>query len=225
MSSPTIRPPKPIRGPYPRLKTLHRIEVILRRAAAKDEGPLPLAEIKRRMDVNSIPHSTLGPGVRGRTRAVSPCHGGPSSRRDVDALRGPDVLVAQRTREALGGGRVGRTEGGRHRGPRRRGGLPGDAPRPTAEAPRPLQTASSRTVPGRPSPAGSHPEDLSRTAKPLPSRTPGRLEGPVYGGESSDSWIAGPNRLDRRASKVRSALRLLMVITHCEASVSPSSSP
>ena len=59
MSSPTIRPPKPIQGPYPRLKTLHRIEVILRRAAAKDEGPLPLAEIKRRMDVKSIRHSTV----------------------------------------------------------------------------------------------------------------------------------------------------------------------
>lgn len=43
----------------PRLDTLHRVEVILRKANERDEGPLSLAEIKRRMGVRSIRHSTV----------------------------------------------------------------------------------------------------------------------------------------------------------------------
>lgn len=54
-----IQPPGPIRGPVPRLDTFHRVEIILRQAAADDEGPLSLAEIKRRLPSKSIRHSTV----------------------------------------------------------------------------------------------------------------------------------------------------------------------
>lgn len=55
----TIEPPVSVRHPSPRLQTLHEIEVILRRALAGDEGPLRLAEIKRRMRAKSVRHSTV----------------------------------------------------------------------------------------------------------------------------------------------------------------------
>ena len=51
--------PKQAAGPSPRLATLHEVESILRRAAADDEGPLHLAEIKRRMEAKSVRHSTI----------------------------------------------------------------------------------------------------------------------------------------------------------------------
>ena len=54
-----IQPPGAIRGPAPRLDTVHRVEAILRAAAARDEGPLPLAEIKRRLPSKSVRHSTV----------------------------------------------------------------------------------------------------------------------------------------------------------------------
>lgn len=55
----TIAVPEPLPGPSPLLRTLHEVERILREAAAKDEGPLSLAEIKRRMSAKSIRHSTV----------------------------------------------------------------------------------------------------------------------------------------------------------------------
>lgn len=55
----SIRPPVAIRLPSPRLRTLHEVEAILRTAASKDEGPLHLAEIKRRMRAKSVRHSTV----------------------------------------------------------------------------------------------------------------------------------------------------------------------
>lgn len=55
----TIKPPAPVEGPVPRLDTLHEIETILRRAHAEDEGPLRLAEVKRRMAAKAVRHSTV----------------------------------------------------------------------------------------------------------------------------------------------------------------------
>ena len=55
----TISIPKQINGPAPVLTTLHEIELILRDAAAKDAGPLSLAEIKRRMQAKSVRHATV----------------------------------------------------------------------------------------------------------------------------------------------------------------------
>lgn len=54
-----IPPPKRAAGPSPRLETVHEVESILRRAAARDEGPLRLAEIERRMRAKSVRHSTV----------------------------------------------------------------------------------------------------------------------------------------------------------------------
>jgi len=55
----TISIPRQIIGPAPVLTTLHEIELILRDAAAKDAGPLSLAEIKRRMQAKSVRHVTV----------------------------------------------------------------------------------------------------------------------------------------------------------------------
>lgn len=52
-------PPRPFRGPFPLLTTVHQVEAILRKAAADDEGPLRLAEIKRRMRAKSVRRSTI----------------------------------------------------------------------------------------------------------------------------------------------------------------------
>ncbi len=54
-----IEPPRAFRGPSPLLTTVHQVEAILRKAAADDEGPLRLAEIKRRMRAKSVRHSTI----------------------------------------------------------------------------------------------------------------------------------------------------------------------
>ncbi len=54
-----IEAPKPSRGPSPLLSTVHQVEAILRKAAADDDGPLRLAEIKRRMRAKSVRHSTV----------------------------------------------------------------------------------------------------------------------------------------------------------------------
>lgn len=58
MSGALIPPPLAFK-PSPRLDTLHEVERILREAAAKDEGALPLAEIKRRMTAKSVRHATV----------------------------------------------------------------------------------------------------------------------------------------------------------------------
>jgi len=54
-----MSPPRREKGPSPRLSTLHEIESILRVAASEDEGPLRLAEIKRRLQAKSVRHSTI----------------------------------------------------------------------------------------------------------------------------------------------------------------------
>ena len=55
----SLKPPGRIRGPAPRLDTLHKVEMILRKAYERDEGPLRLAEVKRRMKVKSVRHATI----------------------------------------------------------------------------------------------------------------------------------------------------------------------
>lgn len=54
-------PPDParVKGPVPRLDTLWRIERILIEAWEKDEGPLSLEEIKRRMGSKGVRHATV----------------------------------------------------------------------------------------------------------------------------------------------------------------------
>ena len=54
-----IRPPRSTKAPSPRLATVHKVEEILRSAAADDEGPLRFAEIKRRMRAKSVRHATV----------------------------------------------------------------------------------------------------------------------------------------------------------------------
>lgn len=58
MSTTLLPPPEP-RRPSPRLDTLHEVELILRKAAAAEEDPLSLAEIKRRMEAKSVRHATV----------------------------------------------------------------------------------------------------------------------------------------------------------------------
>lgn len=54
-----IAPPEPTEGPSPRLRTVHEVERILRKAVANDEGPLSIAEIGRRMEAKSVRHATV----------------------------------------------------------------------------------------------------------------------------------------------------------------------
>jgi len=68
MAIPTIVPPEMAEGPSPLLRTLHEVELLLRRAAAKDEGPLSLAEIKRRMHAKSVRHAVVRACVNELTR-------------------------------------------------------------------------------------------------------------------------------------------------------------
>ena len=51
--------PKELPGPSPLLRTVHEVERILRAAQASDEGPLRLAEIKRRLGARGVRHSTV----------------------------------------------------------------------------------------------------------------------------------------------------------------------
>lgn len=55
----TIPPPKEIEGSSPLLRTLHEVEILLRKAVGEDEGPLSLAEIERRMHAKSVRHATI----------------------------------------------------------------------------------------------------------------------------------------------------------------------
>jgi hypothetical protein len=55
-------------GPSPTLPTLHEVEEILRRARARDEAPLSLAEIERRMEAKQVRHATLRACVDGFVR-------------------------------------------------------------------------------------------------------------------------------------------------------------
>lgn len=57
--STVIAPPDRVEGLSPLLRTLHEVEAILRKAAADDEGPMSLAEIKRRMRAKSVRHATV----------------------------------------------------------------------------------------------------------------------------------------------------------------------
>ncbi len=51
--------PREVKGPSPVLRTLHEVEVLLRKAVANDEDPLSLAEIERRMQAKSVRHATI----------------------------------------------------------------------------------------------------------------------------------------------------------------------
>ncbi len=55
----TVLPPRELPGPSPVLRTFHEVEALLRTAAARDEGPISLAEIKRRMHSKSVRHTTV----------------------------------------------------------------------------------------------------------------------------------------------------------------------
>lgn len=55
----TLPKPRKIKGPAPRLDTVHRVEMALRRAYERDDGPISLAELKRRLGVKSMRHSTI----------------------------------------------------------------------------------------------------------------------------------------------------------------------
>lgn len=55
----SVSPPVDNEGPSPLLSTLHEVERILRESAARDEGPLSLAEIGRRMTAKSVRHATV----------------------------------------------------------------------------------------------------------------------------------------------------------------------
>jgi len=59
MAATVIAPPDRVGEPSPLLRTLHEVELVLRKAAARDEGPMSLAEIKRRMEAKSVRHSTV----------------------------------------------------------------------------------------------------------------------------------------------------------------------
>ncbi|HEV8595413.1 MAG TPA: hypothetical protein VGR51_07790 [Thermoplasmata archaeon] len=54
-----VAPPRERAGPSPLLRTVHQVERILRDAHTNDEGPMSLAEIKRRLGAKSIRHSTV----------------------------------------------------------------------------------------------------------------------------------------------------------------------
>lgn len=58
-----IRPPTPARGPSPTLTTLHRIERVLRSAAAHGESPLSYAEIGRRLPARKVRRETIKAAV------------------------------------------------------------------------------------------------------------------------------------------------------------------
>lgn len=46
-------------GPVPRLDTLWKVEAILRKACEREEDPITFEEIKRRLGVKSVRHSTI----------------------------------------------------------------------------------------------------------------------------------------------------------------------
>jgi len=54
-----VSPPRELPGPSPTLRTLHQVERIFRAAHANDEGPLTLAEIKRRLPAKTVRHATI----------------------------------------------------------------------------------------------------------------------------------------------------------------------
>lgn len=58
-----IAKPRPTKGPSPTLDTIHRIELVLRKAAEKGEGPLSYAEIERRLPVKKARRETTKTAV------------------------------------------------------------------------------------------------------------------------------------------------------------------
>lgn len=55
--------PPPIKGPAPTLRTIHEIEIIIRKATDEAETPISLAEIKRRMKAKAVRHETVRAAV------------------------------------------------------------------------------------------------------------------------------------------------------------------
>ena len=58
-----LYPPATEADPSPRLVTVHAVARILRDAADKDEGPLSLAEIGRRLPAKRVRHETVRASV------------------------------------------------------------------------------------------------------------------------------------------------------------------
>ena len=58
-----LYPPANEADPSPRLVTVHAIARILRDAAGRDEGPLSLAEVGRRLPAKRVRHGTVRASV------------------------------------------------------------------------------------------------------------------------------------------------------------------
>ena len=58
-----LYPPAKEVQPSPRLATVHAIARILRDAASRDEGPLSLAEVGRRLPAKRVRHETVRASV------------------------------------------------------------------------------------------------------------------------------------------------------------------
>jgi hypothetical protein len=58
-----LYPPTKEAEPSPRLATVHAVARVLRGAASKDEGPLSLAEVGRRLPAKRVRHETVRASV------------------------------------------------------------------------------------------------------------------------------------------------------------------
>lgn len=54
-----VYPPRHEASPSPRMSTVHAVARILKDASSGDEGPLPLAEIGRRLPAKRVRHETI----------------------------------------------------------------------------------------------------------------------------------------------------------------------
>ena len=54
-----VYPPRREHSPSPRLSTVHAVANVLKKAAARDEAPLSLAEIGRRLPAKRVRHETV----------------------------------------------------------------------------------------------------------------------------------------------------------------------
>lgn len=88
-----LYPPAKEADPSPRLVTVHAVARILREAAKKDEGPVSLAEVGRRLPAKRVRHETVRASVdelkllgfvtegsKGVLWTLSPLRGEPSKR-------------------------------------------------------------------------------------------------------------------------------------------------
>ena len=92
-----VAPPRVLKGPSPTLATVHRIERVLRRAAAKGDGPLSFAEIGRRLPAKKVRRETVKAAVEELQRFHLVAHGS----RGVMWVLATDDDVWQKPREPL----------------------------------------------------------------------------------------------------------------------------